>query len=217
MDNIINFVSPGGGDVLTWVFPRAGATGLRRAALRTLLNAGYFTVIKGNEAEIVEVVHARDPNSSQPVQQHGVDSSWGTRGPSELATLVLKLATQEKCVIVMTGPTDYISDGTTTLLVKNGHENLGRVTGTGCVLGTTISSYLASMEDTESVLGSVLAAMLHFEVAAEMAVSKAMPPGPGSFAVSLLDMISCIRTTPDLIVDSARVEIWTEKDLIVGK
>ena len=154
------------------------------------------------------------------MQQRGVDSSSSDkREPCELATLVRKLARQEKCVIVMTGPTDYISDGTATLLLKNGHEILGRVTGTGCVVGTTISCYLAAMDDTKSVLGSVLAAMLHFEVAAEMAAAKTVHLGPGSFAVSLIDMLSSVRLTPDFIVNSSKVEMWpqAEMDLRPGK
>ena len=46
----------------------AGATAVRREAIQTLLNAGYFTLIKGNENEIRAVL-----GTGEQVQQKGVD------------------------------------------------------------------------------------------------------------------------------------------------
>lgn len=43
----------------------------------------------------------------------------------------------------MTGETDYISDGKTVLSLKNGHEILGQITGSGCIAGSAIASYCA--------------------------------------------------------------------------
>ena len=49
--------------------------------------------------------------------------------------------TVQGCVIALTGPTDYISDGHRVFELSNGHEMLGRVTGSGCIVGTAIASY----------------------------------------------------------------------------
>lgn len=46
--------------------------------------------------------------------------------------------------MVMTGPTDYISDGKTVVSLKNGHEILGKFTGSGCIVGSSIASYCAA-------------------------------------------------------------------------
>jgi len=46
--------------------------------------------------------------------------------------------------VVLTGPTDYISDGETVVALKNGNEILGKITGSGCILGSTIAAYCAT-------------------------------------------------------------------------
>jgi thiamine-phosphate diphosphorylase/hydroxyethylthiazole kinase len=51
-------------------------------------------------------------------------------------------------IVAMTGPTDYISDGKTVVSLKNGHENLGRITGSGCIAGSSIASYCAAASAT---------------------------------------------------------------------
>ncbi|ROV87370.1 hypothetical protein VSDG_09873 [Cytospora chrysosperma] len=94
----------------------AGATAVRRAAVKSILSAGYIDVIKGNESEI----------------------------KTERARMVRALAAREEAVVVMTGKTDLVSDGARTVAIDNGHEYLGAITGTGCTLGTTISAMIAA-------------------------------------------------------------------------
>ncbi|KAH7348618.1 Hydroxyethylthiazole kinase family-domain-containing protein [Rhexocercosporidium sp. MPI-PUGE-AT-0058] len=145
-----------------------GATAVRRAAVKTLLAAGYFDVIKGNEGEIKTVF-------GTVVQQRGVDSGASTSSSLEKATLVRDLAARERNVVVMTGAVDYISDGERTFAVSNGHELLGRITGSGCVLGTIISVMLA------------VSGLLHYEIAAEVASQREDVRGPGTFVPALID------------------------------
>lgn len=69
-----------------------------------------------------------------------------------------QLARKERCIIVLTGETDYISDGKRVLILKNGDPLLGKITGSGCMLGSCIASYcaaanaLANEEDYEGKL-----------------------------------------------------------------
>ncbi|TVY30828.1 putative thiamine biosynthetic bifunctional enzyme [Lachnellula hyalina] len=155
-----------------------GATAIRRAAVKTLLAAGYFDVIKGNEGEIKTVFGA-------VVQQKGVDSGASTLSDLEKATLVRDLAARERNVVVMTGATDFVSDGLRTYAIKNGHELLGRITGSGCVLGTTISLMLAVCR--EDKLLAAVAGLLHYEIAAEIAAEREDVKGPGTFVPALID------------------------------
>lgn len=156
----------------------AGATTVRRSAVRALLASGYFDVIKGNEGEIRTVF-------GSAVQQRGVDSGVSTLNHVERAALVKELATRERNVVVMTGTTDFVSDGIRTFAVTNGHELLGKITGSGCVLGTIISLALAvSRSDT---LVAVLAGLLHYEIAAEIAAAREDVKGPGTFIPALID------------------------------
>ena len=51
------------------------------------------------------------------------------------------------CVIVLTGPIDYISDGLSVVIIENGCELLGRITGSGCILGSCIASFCATASE----------------------------------------------------------------------
>ncbi|KAK4044030.1 putative hydroxyethylthiazole kinase [Parachaetomium inaequale] len=162
----------------------AGATSLRREAVKTIMANGYLDVIKGNEGEIKTVFG----NSQE--QQRGVDSSSTLVNPQK-AKLVRELAARERNVVVMTGRTDFVSDGARTFAIDNGHEYLGKVTGTGCTLGTTISAAIASRKADR--LTAVIAAILHFEIAAEIAAERPEVRGPGTFVPAFLDELYLIR------------------------
>lgn len=163
---------------------RAGATNVRKAAVKTILAAGHIDIIKGNEGEIATVYGAAGP------QQKGVDSG-DTLTPAEKARMVRDLARRRGggTVAVMTGATDYLSDGTRTLAVRNGHAYLGTITGAGCVLGTTISAMAAAHPADK--LAAALAALLLFEIAAERAALTVR--GPGTFVPAFIDELYLLR------------------------
>ncbi|TGO88483.1 hypothetical protein BPOR_0160g00200 [Botrytis porri] len=165
-----------------------GATAVRRSAVKSLLANGYFDVIKGNEGEIKTV-------SGSLIQQRGVDSGSSTSTLVEKATIVRDLALRERNVVLMTGAVDILSDGVRTLGISNGHEILGRITGSCCVLGTIISAMLAVSRGDK--LLAVLSALLHYEIAAEIAAVRDDVRGPGTFVPALIDEL--IATTQKLI------------------
>lgn len=166
----------------------AGATAVRRAAVKEILSAGYIDVIKGNESEIKTVF-----GSVGGERQRGVDST-STLSQDEKVDIIRALAFREQSIVVMTGKTDLVSDGRRVFAVENGHEYLGMITGTGCTLGTTISAMVAAWYDKDR-LAAVLAGILLFEVAAEMAAQKESVEGPGSFVPAFLDSLYQLRTT----------------------
>ncbi|KAK4169216.1 Hydroxyethylthiazole kinase family-domain-containing protein [Cladorrhinum sp. PSN259] len=163
----------------------AGATAVRREAVRSILANGYLDIIKGNEGEIRTVF-----GNDEAIQQRGVDST-STLDHLQKAKLVKSLALREKNVVVMTGKVDYVSDGKRTFLIENGHSYLGIVTGTGCTLGTAISAALAV--HTKDKLAAAIAAILHFEIAAELAAVQPEVKGPGTFVPAFLDQLYAIR------------------------
>lgn len=156
-----------------------GATSVRKAAIKTLLRGGFFDLIKGNEGEISAVMGASD------VQQRGVDSGPSKSTPQQKARLVKDLARRENCLVLMSGVTDYLSDGARTLAISNGSHWLGKITGSGCSLGSVIASYLAVYREDKLV--AALAAILHYEIAAERADNNSSCRGPGSFIPAFLD------------------------------
>ena len=154
-----------------------GATTVRKNAIKTLLAGGSFSVIKGNEGEITAVA------GTSFFQQRGVDSGPSSSTDNEKAKMVKTLAQRERCIVLMTGAIDHISDGRRTLAISNGSPWLGRITGSGCALGAVIASYVAV--HPEDKLIAALSGILHYELAAERAGRKCN--GPGSFIPSFLD------------------------------
>ena len=162
----------------------AGATEVRRQAVKTLMSNGYFDVIKGNEDEI------RTVHGERPVQQKGVDSGASISPEAEKVWVVEELAARERNVVLMTGKTDYLSDGDRTFRIQNGDQLLDKITGSGCTLGTTIAASLAVYR--EDKLLATLAAALMFEIAAERAADREDCKGPGTFVPAFLDELSVI-------------------------
>ncbi|OBT71975.1 hypothetical protein VF21_09160 [Pseudogymnoascus sp. 05NY08] len=163
----------------------AAATTVRKSALKTLMAGGYFDLIKGNEGEIRQAYGKGD------VQQRGVDSGASMLDGQSRAALVRDLAERERNIVLMTGSTDYVSDGRRTIAIKNGHEYLGRITGSGCVLGTTISAMLAVHRHDKLI--AAVAGLLLFEIAAEFAAQRPDVKGPGTFVPALIDELDRIR------------------------
>jgi thiamine-phosphate diphosphorylase/hydroxyethylthiazole kinase len=164
----------------------AGATQQRRDGVRQLMAGGYFDLIKGNEGEIKTVA-----GTSADEQQRGVDSAPSTSTLEEKAAIVTTLAKRERNVVLMTGQADILSDGVRTVVIENGHEYLGNITGSGCTLGTTIAAFLAIHK--EDKLLAALAGILVFEIAAEKAAARNDVKGPGTFVPAFLDELYAIR------------------------
>jgi len=113
---------------------------------------------------------------------------------------------------------DYVSDGTSVVLLKNGHEILGKITGSGCILGSCIASYCAaaaslsqksSGNDGQLVSGDMLlgavAGILVLTTAAEIAVRRDDVKGAGTFLPALIDELWTL--TPENMRSMARVEV----------
>ena len=203
----------------------AGATSIRIEALKTLMSVGYFDLIKGNEREIMAVASTSGLEislSSSAQQQRGVDAGSAVLTLQQRATLVSHLAARERNVVLMTGATDVISDGTRTYAISNGHEYLGLITGSGCTLGTTLSAYLAA--NPEDKLMAAVAGLLHYEIAAERAAQRDSVKGPGTFVPAFIDELwgfgECVvNENEDGLTDATRIKCikdTSDDELIKG-
>lgn len=178
----------------------AGATEQRRQGVRDLMAGGYFDIIKGNEGEI------RTVSGATGVKQRGVDSGASQLHMEDRIRLVQTTAARERNIILMTGKDDVISDGERTVIVQNGHEYLGEITGSGCALGTTIASVMAV--EREDKLLAALAGLLMYEIAAERAADRSDVKGPGTFVPAFIDELYHIRT--ESLSDNPS---WAQKSL----
>ncbi|MDX1808559.1 MAG: hydroxyethylthiazole kinase [Sulfurospirillaceae bacterium] len=154
-----------------------GATPFRFQSVEKLMQNVKFSVIRGNMAEIKTV-------AGLEAKSAGVDS---LEDEDESPKVAQKLAKTLGCVVAITGKVDSVSDGKNTYLLSNGHSNLAKVTGTGCMTSSLIGSFLGAKN---SALVSAISGIWSMSIAGEIAVSKLDDINKmGSFKVSLMDEI----------------------------
>jgi hydroxyethylthiazole kinase len=152
----------------------AGATRLRDTKCLELLNSVRIDIIKGNASEIARL-------AGETVLTRGVDAGEVKGNVTRLAQ---RLAKQREAVVVVTGQVDSVIDGKQTWLVKNGHELMTRVVGTGCIAASVIGAFAAVEPDLAFAAASGLAC---YEIAAELAAEQSA--GPASFKTRLFDCL----------------------------
>lgn len=150
-----------------------GATAFRRETCNRLL-ALKPDVIRGNASEILALAGAATAGK-------GVDS---TETSDDAADAARRLAAATGSVVAVTGATDYVTDGTRTTAIHNGHVLLTRVTGTGCTATALIGAYLGA---GLPAFDAAVAGLATIGVAAEEAARNAS--GPGTFQVALYDAL----------------------------
>jgi len=157
----------------------SGATNLRKASAKKLIEELSITVVRGNASEVLSL--ARQDSMTKGVDSiHSVD---------EAAEAALILAKELNTTLAITGPVDLVTDGQRIHRVANGHQLMGYVTGTGCTATVIIGAFLAIDSDPLEATSTALA---YFGLAGEVASKKAQ--SPGSFQIALLDALYTINT-----------------------
>ncbi|AWC27354.1 hydroxyethylthiazole kinase [Bacillus cytotoxicus] len=155
----------------------AGATLYRTEVARHIPNEIKLAMIRGNAAEIANVIHEK-------WEIKGVDAGTGNGDSVAIAT---KAANKLGTVAVITGKEDIVTDGKRTVIIRNGHPILTKVTGTGCLLTSVMGAFVAVEQD---YVKAAVAALTFYGVAAEIAASKTVDQGPGSFQVEFLNQLA---------------------------
>jgi hydroxyethylthiazole kinase len=168
----------------------AGATRYRTETAKRLLHEIDVTVLRGNAGEVATLVGVE-------AEVRGVESIGVGGDPAELARAA---AGTLRVVASVTGPVDHVSDGRRVLTVANGHELLGRVSGTGCMSTAITGCFLAAKP--KEPLEAAVEALAAFGVAAEDAAVEAN--GPGTFHANLYDALDALD--PDSLDGRARIE-----------
>ncbi len=145
-------------------------------------------VIKGNLSEIRALAGASFGN--QGIDTADEDQVRSDRpGSLEKTAEILKdLARRSGAVILASGITDVLTDGTETIAVSNGVSDMARVTGTGCILNCLTAAFLSA---AETPLDAAACAVLLLGIAGETALPE-RKKGLGSYHVALIDAISSL-------------------------
>jgi len=150
----------------------AGATTYRTLVCKQIIEECKPSVIRGNASEIMALWNAN-------VQTKGVDSTDSSDSALDSAKA---LARQTGAVVVVSGQTDYITDGENTRAVGNGNPMMARVTGMGCTATAVVAAFAAINGD---MLEAATHGMAVMGVAGEIAACKSS--GNGSLQVNFLD------------------------------
>ena len=144
-------------------------------------------MIRGNASEIIALAGV------EGALCRGVES--GEESEAAIAA-AQALALSTGAAVLVTGETDYATDGTTTISCPHGAEIMTRVTGVGCAMGALAAACVAS---AATPLQAAVATAYILGIAGEKAAACA--PLPGSFAARLLDELAAL--TPEDIISAA--------------
>jgi hydroxyethylthiazole kinase len=155
-----------------------GATRYRTDTAKRILDEVDVAVMRGNAGEVATLVGI-------DAEVRGVESIDAGGDPAELAR---EAGSRLGLVASVTGPTDHVSDGTSSFAIRNGHPLLASITGTGCMSTAITGCFLAVNRDRP--LAAAAEALVAFGVAGEDAAKDAK--GPGSFHVNLYDALAAL-------------------------
>jgi hydroxyethylthiazole kinase len=164
----------------------AGATSQRTSVVMELIELCKPTIIRGNASEIMTVASAwskysgsSEQDCEESAKSKGVDSSASSDDAVQAA---IRLAQQSGAVVVISGATDYITDGKVVHTVEGGDEIMTAVTGMGCTATALTGAFAAVCKDP---MTAAVAAMAVMNAAGEKAAAQAR--GNGSMQMHFLD------------------------------
>ena len=152
----------------------AGATSQRTAAAWEIINLCHPTIIRGNGSEIMALLDAG-------IKSKGVDSSASSADALDAAR---RLACETGAVVVISGETDYITNGSEVYTVEGGDPIMTSVTGMGCTSSALVGAFAAVEPDP---MVAATAAMAVMSLTGERAAANAS--GNGSMQMHFLDKL----------------------------
>jgi len=166
-----------------------GATPYRNEVAARIVEICKPTIIRGNGSEIMAL-------ANEKASTKGVDS---TASSSSALDAAKRLATETGAVVAISGEDDFITDGTTVHIVKNGSKLMSKVTGMGCTATAIVGAFAAV---NENALVAATNGMALMGVAGEIASAKA--DGPGTMQLYFLDAL--FNLTNETFAEQAIIE-----------
>ncbi|MFI5359876.1 MAG: hydroxyethylthiazole kinase [Halanaerobiales bacterium] len=162
-----------------------GASSYVRELALELLESGNISIVKGNAGEIFSLVGIQLSEGVSGVDYVGEDIM---ELPAEELKKLPEFSRKYGLVTVITGEKDLLIDSENQLLCSNGVPLLAGITGSGCMAGSLLASYLAICADP---LLAALTGISILCISAELAAREAS--GPGSFRILLHDRLASLE------------------------
>ncbi len=140
----------------------AGATKLRTTVAQELMT--HAAIIRGNASEVLAL-------NGDSMKTHGVDSIHTSE---EAAHAAIALARKYHNTVVISGETDFMTNGSQHIEFTYGSPLMPLVTGMGCALTAVIAAFHAVIDNPyeASIIGSC-----YFSLCGELAEKQAKHPG----------------------------------------
>lgn len=147
---------------------------------RQVLEEGRPSILKGNHAEIMSLagIESRACGVDSLETGTGLDGSYQN------------LARQDSLVVVGTGSTDLVVDGSRQARLDHGSPLFAAITGSGCMLGGVIAACAAVQPDDQWLASAT--GLLAFSIAGELA-AESSGPRPMAFRAQLIDSLYSLR------------------------
>lgn len=164
-----------------WVLDPVGiGIGEQRGTILKQFKEYKPKIIRANASEVIALASLWGLTEKTENTVRGVDSTDEVLSAKDAAVAIAKFT---EGAVAVSGKTDLVTDGTTTVLCHGGSEFLPMITGAGCSLGGVCSVYA---NVTTPFFAALTATVLYNE--ASMKAEK-ISKGPGSFQVNFLDQI----------------------------
>lgn len=135
------------------------------------------SIVRGNASEIIALAGGAGSGK-------GADSGDNV---SDAQSSAQALAVRHDCIVAVSGPIDFITDGKRSASITGGSDIMPTVTALGCALTALVGAYAAIAPRFEATI----AAFVHFAEAGEQAGAETS--GPGSFSVAFLDALHALQ------------------------
>lgn len=135
------------------------------------------TIVRGNASEILAL-------AGEAGAGKGADSGDSVAAAQGAAGA---LAQRFEAVVAITGPVDFVTDGTRSAQITGGSALMPQVTALGCSLTALMGAYAA----TGPAFDAAVASLAHFKVAGTQAAIHAK--GPGSFQMHFIDALAATQ------------------------
>lgn len=134
----------------------AGASTLRTNTALKLMEKIQFDVIRGNVSEIKTLALGSgttkgvDADLADAVKEENLD---------EMVGFAKSFAEKTGAVIALTGAIDLVADKEKCYVIRNGHKEMSKITGTGCQLSGMTTAFVTANKNnkTEAVAAAVCA------------------------------------------------------------
>ncbi|MBB5337219.1 hydroxyethylthiazole kinase [Pectinatus brassicae] len=184
----------------------AGASAMRTATAKKILDKLPITVLRGNISEIKilstgqGIIHGVDANAADRVTEDNL---------FEYMKIASQLAGKLQTIVAISGEIDIIADKDQAAAVSNGHSLMSKITGSGCMLSALTTAYAAANQ--QDIFTAVLAAFCSMGIAGEIAANRMTDlDGNASFRNYLIDAV--YNMTAEQLDTGAKYQLMVYND-----